>query len=553
MAYRHSPFRHVCSSGAIRCSFADGPRPGLIEPRSFHSPAEPPSGLPPKEPRVGPCWLVWILLFALGAGMIVVLLPRDGGEGGPASRQEPREAASSNVLEAESQSTDSGSSLDKEETRQDVVPLPREEGMVRPAEVKVENGGVSEVDREGRRKASDALEEVLVKRHELEEKGVAEWGGDAYESVQRQSEAGDDLMLRRSYAKAQNVYQGAAADCDALLAKAPAALMQLLRDGAEAFEQTNGVLSVRKFEAATQLDPASEVAQRSLRRARTLDQVGALLRSAARHEVNKAWGEALIDYQEAVDLDPQFEAASKGLARVTRAMKEERFQSLMSEGLQALQGGALDRAETVLRRAEVLRPGSSDIRNALFQVEEARRVLRIRAVQAEATEAEREGDWERAYTLHKDVLALDAHIQASLEGLDRNASRIRLVKAMSAYVEDPKLLRTEQGREQAGSVLAEAKGLQSEAAPWTALTAALGEQLRLASTPVSLVITSDGFTEVDVYRVGRFGAFRRHTVSVLPGTYTLLGHRTGYKDERRQVTVEPGDETEISVVCRDRI
>lgn len=551
MVCRYSLFRRLSPPRVLRCSFADEPRSGLIQPKSFHVPKGSPSGRPPKERRPKSWLPVWLLLLAVGVGAILALLA-GGREEGRSSLPEDLPHPNSSVV------TEPGTGIlsvgpDEVGATNDIVLSPQELNRVESAAMKPDESGGTQVDAQARRSANGALEEFLVKRHELERRGVAEWGGDAYESVQQQSEEADDLMLRRSYAEARERYQTAAADCDTLLADTPAVLMQLLREGAEAFERTNGVLAVRKFEAGTQLDPASTVARESLRRARTLDQVGGLLRSAASHERRKSWGEALTDYQEAVDLDPQFEAASAGLARVTRAMKDERFQTLMSEGLQALQDGTLDRAETILQRAEVLKPGSRDIRNALFQVEEARRVLRIRAAQEEAIDAERVGDWERAYTLHKRVLVLDPHVQASLQGRDRNASRVRLIQQMSAYVKDPRLLRSEEGRGKAGAILAEAGHLSDEVASWKALMAALGEELRLASTPVRLVMTSDGFTEVDVYRVGRFGVFQRHTVSVLPGTYTVVGHRKGYQDKRLQVTVEPGDEVEIAVACQDRI
>ena len=43
-------------------------------------------------------------------------------------------------------------------------------------------------------------------------------------------------------------------------------------------------------------------------------------------------------------------------------------------------------------------------------------------------------------------------------------------------------------------------------------------------------------TEVSIYRVGRLGAFDRKDVELLPGRYTVVGMRAGFRDVRRELT-----------------
>ena len=58
-------------------------------------------------------------------------------------------------------------------------------------------------------------------------------------------------------------------------------------------------------------------------------------------------------------------------------------------------------------------------------------------------------------------------------------------------------------------------------------------------TPVAVVLESDGQTQVVVHKVGRLGAFERKTLDLKPGTYTVVGTRSGYRDVRRQLVVKP--------------
>ena len=54
--------------------------------------------------------------------------------------------------------------------------------------------------------------------------------------------------------------------------------------------------------------------------------------------------------------------------------------------------------------------------------------------------------------------------------------------------------------------------------------------------------------------VGAFGAFARRDIELKPGHYTVIGTRVGYRDVRRDITVNPGQQTQtVSVSCFEPI
>jgi hypothetical protein len=75
-----------------------------------------------------------------------------------------------------------------------------------------------------------------------------------------------------------------------------------------------------------------------------------------------------------------------------------------------------------------------------------------------------------------------------------------------------------------------------------------------ARVPVTVQLTSDGVTEVNLLRVSALGTFTTHTQELLPGNYVVVGLRPGYRDVRVEFTVNLGTApAPVSVICTDRI
>jgi hypothetical protein len=72
--------------------------------------------------------------------------------------------------------------------------------------------------------------------------------------------------------------------------------------------------------------------------------------------------------------------------------------------------------------------------------------------------------------------------------------------------------------------------------------------------PVRVALVSNSQTEVVVYKVGRVGVFDRREIELLPGTYTVVGTRVGFRDVRREFTVQPGKSAPtLDIRCEDPI
>jgi hypothetical protein len=84
--------------------------------------------------------------------------------------------------------------------------------------------------------------------------------------------------------------------------------------------------------------------------------------------------------------------------------------------------------------------------------------------------------------------------------------------------------------------------------------ATLSEWLARADVPVQIALQSDNITQVTIYRIGTLGTFEQRSLELVPGNYTVVGTRPGYRDVRREINVTPGAALPPVVIrCEDRI
>ena len=183
----------------------------------------------------------------------------------------------------------------------------------------------------------------------------------------------------------------------------------------------------------------------------------------------------------------------------------------------------------------------------------ARRALEL--LEARARAAESEERWDEALAAWREAAGLEPTLESARDGLARATPRAELQRAH----------RRAESRSRSGSgtrPAARRRGACSRRRRRRA-TRASGSRLRRASSsgiakaaelPVRLRLESDGQTQVAIYRVGQYGAFSTRDVELLPGRYTVVGTRNGYRDVRREVVLPPGAGAAAVVVrCEEPI
>jgi tetratricopeptide (TPR) repeat protein len=401
----------------------------------------------------------------------------------------------------------------------------------------------------------EELRPTVAKRLEgLEARTAGAWGGETFARAKRALAEADAAFGRREHEAALASLRAADADLAATEKLAAEQLRAALGAGATALEQGDAAAARGQFERALQIDPANAVAKRGLERVATLGEVTALLAEARAAEERGDRTAAEAAYRKALTLDRDARSARDGLARLQAQAGNAAFASAMSQGLDALARRDYAAARAAFERAGQIRPGAPEVADGLAQVERALGDRTLAAHVAAAQQAERGERWSEALAEYRKALALDRNLALAQQGVERAEPRAMLDAELAAYLERPERLFSPDVRAAARTAIARARGLGAPGPALDRQVAAVEALITAAETPQRVALTSDNQTDVTVYRVGRIGTFERKELELLPGRYTVVGMRAGYRDVRRELTLLPGREAPtLAIRCEEPI
>ncbi len=402
--------------------------------------------------------------------------------------------------------------------------------------------------------ADKKLAEFIQLKQELEAKGVAQWGSEIYGDISLLADEADRLLIQKQYATAATKYAAATAKAQELVNQIEPILKRLLDEGQAAIEDGNGPLAEKKFSTALLIDPDNPIARNSLQRAKNTEAVMRLLESGNRHETEGNLAAAHTDYQEAARLDPDSNKARQAMARVAGQLRDQKYQQLMSDGLTAIHNKNYQLARTKLRQAKALRPESREVNDALFQVDQSIRLARIEAYHQQAVVSEQSENWQQALNAYEQVLKIDSNVAFAVKGKQRALNHIRIDKRLNFFLQKPAALESDRQLENALELMAEIEALDSTGPRLKKQYKELARIVSVAQTPVKIVLESDTFTDVAVYKVGKLGRFASRELNLRPGSYTVVGTRDGYQDVRKKIIVKPEQEPiRVTIRCEVKI
>ena len=407
---------------------------------------------------------------------------------------------------------------------------------------------------QARAATEEVLGQLLAKLEVLEGRAVPRWGGLPYTRAQAAYAAGDALYLQRDYAAATQKYLEAIELVDPLLEEADRVFDAAMADGEAALAAANSSAAIDSFELAVAMSANSTAARNGLERAKNLDTVLGLIEQGTQYEKALEMNAARRSFAEAVELDPEWQPAVDGLARVEATIKRMEFESRMSEGIAAMVDGDYLTARAAFRRADQIRPGAPEPADGLLQVEQALRMQSIRRLEARAEAQEQSEQWEDAVETYREILELDSTLAFAQQGLARSSDRVALFEQIGEYIDDPDSLSSPRTLQEATNLLIGITRMDSIGPRLSEQRDELSRLLKRASTPLTVQIVSDNMTAVSIYKVGRLGSFERRELELRPGKYVAVGSRPGFRDVRVEFQVGPEiDMSPLVVRCEEPI
>ena len=388
----------------------------------------------------------------------------------------------------------------------------------------------------------------------LDQRHAAVWSGPELAQARAAALAGDEQIRGEQFPEALVSYTAALDHAAAVEAAAPQALRKALDDGGAALAAAKVAEATQAYQRALAIDPANAAAEHGLRRAATIERVQSLVIAARRAADAGDWPAAAGSYRHALELDGEATEARAGLAEAERQVSEAGYQTAMAAALSALNARRFAAARAAIGEARALRPSAPEPRDLAARVDGAIAGTRIEDLRSEGAAHERNERWNDALTVYDSILARNPTLLFAREGRDRVAPRAELDARFREFIARPERLGDPQVRDAARRTVTQARQLGAAGPVLSSQIARVEGLLATAETPVRVALESDAATQVVIYHVGALGTFTRRELALPPGTYTVVGTRSGFRDVRQELKVRPGEVPAALIVrCEDPI
>lgn len=402
--------------------------------------------------------------------------------------------------------------------------------------------------------AESTLGELLSALEILEGRGIARWAVKEHRAARDLYAAGDKAYLEKDFRYAEELYLGALTALEPLYERIEPTFQKTYADAVAAFDAGDRLLALNLFELAVAITPSHEGALAGYQRTRNLEAVLRLVDQGLEYEEDLEVEAALSSFEQALELDPEWQPARDGVLRVKTTRTKMEFDTRMTEGFDAIAVGDFLAARAAFRVAEQLIPGSSEPADGLLQVDQGLHLEDINTLEREALALERDEHWDAVVQTYEELLKVDGTLSFAREGLLRAREMSALHARLDKLIAEPDRLSVPSVMQDATTLLVSITTRPDVGQRLAEQRDELSRLLKRAATPLTIALLSDNVTEVMIYRIGRLGNFMRKEVSLRPGTYVAVGSRPGFRDVRREFRVAPEVEMQPVVVqCEEPI
>ncbi|RLE27152.1 MAG: hypothetical protein DRJ65_03710 [Acidobacteria bacterium] len=363
-----------------------------------------------------------------------------------------------------------------------------------------------------------------------------------------------DLVKNGSPAEAGRALEDLSAGFDELNALATNLANQSVIEGKRWLEAGNANDAAASFERALLVDPDDSRARQSLGDAERLAAALQALERGGGFERSGDPAAAAVEYRIAILKAPWLGEANLALARVQEGEIDTEYARVLSQALVAIENGEWGPAESALKQAGAMRPGALEVEDGLLRLTSLRRLEDIGRLQNDARDFEAQEAWVQAAATYRKILELTPASLTAEEGEQRATERNELDVKLKGHLAHPGRLSETAVLNDARSLVATAENVIAKGPRLQEQVHRLDDLVQRMSTPMQVELLSDGQTEVTIYRVGRLGRFEHRVVEILPGSYTVVGARSGFRDVRLTLEVRVGERpAPLAVRCEEAL
>ena len=421
------------------------------------------------------------------------------------------------------------------------------------SENRADYSGLDEAGR-ARFETESTLGELLSALEVLEGRGVERWAVQEHRAARELYSQGDRAYLEKDYAYAEELYLGALTVLEPLYERIEPTFQKAYKAAVVAFDAGDRLAALEQYERAVAITPSHPEALAGYKRAKNLEAVLRLVDRGLEYEKDLELAAAQTSFEQAVALDNLWQPAHDGILRVAKIRTKMEFDTRMTEGFDAIVAGDFLGARAAFRIAGQLMPESSEPADGMLQVDQGLRLQDIMTLEREAQSLEQDEHWDAVVKTYEEILKVDSSLSFANDGLAQGRQMSALHARLDKLIAEPDQLSVPSVMQSSTMLIVEITTRPNVGTRLASQRDELSRLLKRAATPLSIPLVSDNVTEVFVYKVGRLGNFMRKEISLRPGTYVVVGTRSGYRDVRLEFRVAPEIEMEpVIIQCEEPI
>ena len=408
-----------------------------------------------------------------------------------------------------------------------------------------------------RRSAQEVLQSLLETQSRLESRGVDQWAADDFLAASAVALEGDALYRAQDFDAADALYQQALDSLIGLESRLSDEINSRLALLLDAIESGNETAASAIAPLLSQMAPDSDAVFDAVERVPLVPAIAELETAAKASFEQGRLSRAVSQVDEALGLDPAHQRLAKVARQYKSALTQQRFEDAMTKGFALLSDNDFTGARASFQSARNILPAADGPKAALAQLEESETLSRLNDLLSQAADLAAKEQWAKAVEVLEAALTIDPSLVEASDGLDQARPLAELFAKLDTIVEKQARLVDPLVLSEAQLSLSEAEAALAANAQTSPVlkdkVAAVRSAVATASTPLPVVITSDGLTEITIKRVARLGTVSSRTVSLRPGQYQFLGSRDGYRDVLVTASINATSDNRIDVRCEEAI
>ncbi len=402
--------------------------------------------------------------------------------------------------------------------------------------------------------ANQARELVWALKIAAEAQHISDWGGAEYQQIKERLDEADSQLNDAALQAANEQYQTILADLQMLIDSKEQRYRDAISAGRNALLDEQPEAAVDHFNRALVIKPSGTEAEMGLEQAETLAELIAAYQNALSLEEQGLLEEALAQLDAIGEPGSPYKPALEARKRIQSQLNELIFDQQMNSLYSALEAQNFSSAQSSLQALRQLGVHRQEVDQAAALLAEQQTRAEIGRLKGIAERFSDQEQWQQALETYEAILRLDPNLLFATAGQVAAARRAELDRSMSNAIDLPLRLQDEGLQSAAGSLLAYARQVEPQGPRLRSQIEALDSLLKAVQTPVAVIIESDNLTDITIYHVGQIGPVLSREIALKPGTYTVVGSRNGYRDVRKEITIEPdGSEYRYDIRCEEAI